>query len=72
MSVNPFDIIRTVLLAKRARRVVLSHPIALFTAAVAFDYLAQWNPYQNTDCGLKRSRDCLWMMIWDTSIWRLG
>jgi uncharacterized membrane protein len=31
--------------------VVLVHfPIALFAAAVAFDYLAQWNLYQNTDC----------------------
>ena len=42
MSVNPFDI-RTVLLAKHAQHVVLIHfPIALFTAAVAFDYLAHW------------------------------
>jgi len=42
MGVNPFDI-RTVLLAKHAQHVVLIHfPIALFTAAVAFDYLAQW------------------------------
>jgi uncharacterized membrane protein len=42
MSANPFDI-RTVLLAKHAQHVVLIHfPIALFIAAVAFDYLAQW------------------------------
>src|SRR5713101_3927444 len=42
MSANPFDI-RTVLLAKHAQHVVLIHfPIALFTAAVAFDYLGQW------------------------------
>jgi uncharacterized membrane protein len=42
MSVSPFDI-RTVLLAKHAQHVVLIHfPIALFIAAVAFDYLAQW------------------------------
>jgi uncharacterized membrane protein len=42
MSANPFDV-RTVLLAKHAQHVVLIHfPIALFTAAVAFDYLAQW------------------------------
>jgi uncharacterized membrane protein len=42
MSVNPFDI-RTVLLAKHAQHVVLIHfPIALFIAAVAFDYFAQW------------------------------
>ncbi len=42
MSVNPFDI-RTVLLAKHAQHVVLIHfPIALFTAAAAFDSLAQW------------------------------
>jgi len=42
MSVNPFDI-RTVLLAKHAQHVLLIHfPIALFTAAVAFDYFAQW------------------------------
>ena len=42
MSVSPFDI-RTVLLAKHAQHVVLIHfPIALFIAAVTFDYLAQW------------------------------
>ena len=42
MSVSPFDI-RTVFLAKHAQHVVLIHfPIALFTAAVAFDYFAQW------------------------------
>jgi len=41
MRVNPFDL-RTVLLAKHAQHVVLVHfPIALFTAAVAFDYIAQ-------------------------------
>jgi uncharacterized membrane protein len=42
MSVNPFDI-KTIILAKHAQHVVLIHfPIALFIAAVAFDYLAQW------------------------------
>lgn len=42
MTVNPYDI-KTVLLAKHAQHVVLIHvPIALFPAAVAFDYLAQW------------------------------
>jgi uncharacterized membrane protein len=42
MSVDPFDI-KTVILAKHAQHVVLIHfPIALFTAAVAFDYLGQW------------------------------
>ena len=42
MRVNPFDI-RTVVLAKHAQHVVLIHfPVALFIAAVAFDYLAQW------------------------------
>src|SRR5579863_10717239 len=42
MSTNPFDI-RTVVLARHAQHVVLIHfPIALFTAAVGFDYLAQW------------------------------
>jgi uncharacterized membrane protein len=42
MSTNPFDI-RTVLLARHAQHVVLIHfPIALFIAAVGFDYLAQW------------------------------
>ncbi len=42
MSVNPFDV-KTALLAKHAQHVVLIHfPIALFLAAVAFDYLAQW------------------------------
>jgi uncharacterized membrane protein len=42
MSVNPFDI-KTVVLAKHAQHVVLIHfPIALFLAAVAFDYLAEW------------------------------
>jgi uncharacterized membrane protein len=42
MSVSPFDV-KTVLLAKHAQHVVLIHfPIALFTAAVAFDFLALW------------------------------
>jgi uncharacterized membrane protein len=42
MSTNPFDL-RTVVLARHAQHVVLIHfPIALFTAAVGFDYLAQW------------------------------
>jgi hypothetical protein len=48
---KPLRHIRAVLLAKHARHVVVIHfAIALFTAALAFDYLAQWNPYQNTDC----------------------
>src|SRR6202166_4719307 len=39
---HPFDL-RTALLARHAQHVVLIHfPIALFIAAVAFDYLAQW------------------------------
>jgi uncharacterized membrane protein len=42
MSVNPFDL-KTVVLAKHAQHVVLIHfPIALFIAAVAFDFLAHW------------------------------
>ena len=42
MGINPFDI-KTVLLAKHAQHVVLIHfPIALFSAAVALDYLGQW------------------------------
>jgi uncharacterized membrane protein len=42
MSANPFDI-KTVFLAKHAQHVVLIHfPIALFIAAVAFDYCAEW------------------------------
>ena len=42
MTVNPYDI-KSVLFAKHAQHVVLIHfPIALFPAAVAFDYLAQW------------------------------
>ena len=42
MSTNPFDV-RIVVLARHAQHVVLIHfPIALFTAAVGFDYLAQW------------------------------
>jgi uncharacterized membrane protein len=46
MSVNPFDP-KTVVLAKHAQHVVLIHfPIALFLAAVAFDYLAQWRKDQ--------------------------
>ena len=40
--VNPFDL-RSALLAKHAQHVVLIHfPIALFIAAVAFDFIAQW------------------------------
>jgi len=46
MRVNPFDI-RTVVLAKHAQHVVLIHfPLALFVAAVAFDFLAQWTRNQ--------------------------
>jgi uncharacterized membrane protein len=46
MSVNPFDI-KTVILAKHAQHVVLIHfPIALFIAAVPFDYFAQWTKNQ--------------------------
>jgi uncharacterized membrane protein len=42
MSANPFDI-KTALLAKHAQHVVLIHfPIALFSAAVAFDFISQW------------------------------
>jgi uncharacterized membrane protein len=42
MSVNPFDI-KTMLLAKHAQHVVLIHfPIALFSAAAAFDFISQW------------------------------
>jgi uncharacterized membrane protein len=42
MSANPFDI-KTMLLAKHAQHVVLIHfPIALFSAAVAFDFISQW------------------------------
>ncbi len=40
--VNPFDL-KTALLAKHAQHVVLIHfPIALFLAAVAFDFLTLW------------------------------
>jgi uncharacterized membrane protein len=42
MTANPFDL-KTAILAKHAQHVVLIHfPIALFLAAVAFDYVAQW------------------------------
>ena len=42
MSASPFDI-KTLLLAKHTQHVVLIHfPIALFIAAVAFDFCAQW------------------------------
>ena len=42
MTVNPFDI-KAALEAKHAQHVVLIHfPIALFLAAVVFDYIAQW------------------------------
>jgi uncharacterized membrane protein len=44
--INPFDL-KTVLLARHAQHVVLIHfPIALFVAAVAFDYAAQWKKNQ--------------------------
>ena len=40
--VSPFDL-KSALLAKHAQHIVLIHfPIALFLAAVLFDYLAQW------------------------------
>ena len=42
MTVNPYDI-KSALLAKHAQHVALIHfPSALFPAAVAFDYHAQW------------------------------
>jgi uncharacterized membrane protein len=42
MSVDPLDI-KTIFLAKHAQHVVLIHfPIALFTVAVAFDFIAHW------------------------------
>jgi uncharacterized membrane protein len=41
--VNPFDL-KATLLAKHAQHVVLIHfPIALFIAAVAFDFIARWS-----------------------------
>jgi len=44
--VNPFDL-KTVFLAKHAQHVVLIHfPIALFMAAVAFDFIGQWTKRQ--------------------------
>ena len=44
---NPFDL-KTALLARHAQHVVLIHfPIALFMAAVAFDYVAQWTKSQS-------------------------
>jgi uncharacterized membrane protein len=44
--VNPFDL-RAALLAKHAQHVVLIHfPVALFLAAVAFDFLARWSRRQ--------------------------
>ena len=44
--VNPFDL-KTVFLAKHAQHVVLIHfPIALFLAAVVFDYMAEWRKNQ--------------------------
>ncbi len=43
MAINPFDL-KTILLAKHAQHVVLIHfPIALFTTAVLFDFIAQWS-----------------------------
>jgi uncharacterized membrane protein len=42
VGLNPFDP-KTVLLAKHAQHVVLIHfPIALFIAAVAFDFVGHW------------------------------
>jgi uncharacterized membrane protein len=44
--VNPFDP-KTALLAKHAQHVVLIHfPIALFIAAAALDFIAQWKKSQ--------------------------
>jgi uncharacterized membrane protein len=41
--INPFDP-KTAILAKHAQHVVLIHfPIALFIAAVAFDFIAHWS-----------------------------
>jgi uncharacterized membrane protein len=61
--VNPLDI-RTVVLAKHAQHVGLIHfPIALFIAAVAFDYLAVWTKNRTlaaafSVCCWLRSRLC--------------
>jgi uncharacterized membrane protein len=42
MTLNPFDL-KAAILAKHAQHVVLIHfPIALFLAAVAFDFIAWW------------------------------
>ncbi len=43
MTANPFDP-KTAFLAEHAQHVVLIHyPIALFTVAVVFDYIAEWS-----------------------------
>ena len=45
--VNPFDM-KAALTAKHAQHVLLIHfPIALFLAATAFDFLAQWTKQQS-------------------------
>lgn len=45
---SPFDL-RSVLLAKHAQHVVLVHfPIALTTAAIAFEWMAAWKPGPRT------------------------
>ena len=57
MHVNAFDI-RTVVLAKHAQHVVLIHfPLALFVAAVAFDYVAQWTKHQGLAGKVAELRD---------------
>ena len=65
---NPFDI-RTVVLAKHAQHVVLIHfPIALFIAAVAFDYLAHWTKSGALAVGCLSSV-LIWLVCW--ILWRV-
>ncbi len=70
MHVNPFDI-RTVVLAKHGQHVVLIHfPVALFVAAVAFDYLAQWT--RNQALAAAAYSTCCWPAVRQLSCRTIG
>jgi uncharacterized membrane protein len=61
---NPIDL-KAALAAKHAQHVVLIHfPIALFIAAVAFDFAAHWTKKQS----LATAAHCnFWSLLWRAS-----
>jgi uncharacterized membrane protein len=68
--VNPYDL-KAALEAKHAQHVVLIHfPIALFFAAVAFDYTAQWT--KNRGLAAAAYFNSLWAAIFTVPVVATG